>query len=472
MRAGWVACLIPLPLAAQTPAADRTALFEHMDARADHFGQISRQIWEKPETQFQETRSSALLKKELTAAGFRTESDIGGMATAFIASAGKGKPVIAILGEFDALPGLSQDSVPIRKAVIENGPGHGCGHNLFGAAAALAAVTVKEYLAEKHLSGTIRFYGTPAEEGGAGKIFMIRAGAFQDVDTVLVFHPWDSNSADNESWLANVSAKVRFRGIPAHAAAAPEAGRSALDALEVMTHAVNLMREHVPETTRMHYIVTKGGNAPNIVPDFAELSIIVRHPDLATLEGIWERVLNTAQAGALATETTMETEMTSSVANYLPNDALIPILDRNLRYTGGVHYTEEEKAFIEELRKTMTGRALPPVDQAAEILPPKTSILSASTDVGDVSWVVPTGSFLAATFPPGTALHTWQSTACAGSSVGRKGMMVAAKTLALTATDLFNDPEQVAAAKAAFEKRKAGREYRSLLPANATPKTR
>jgi aminobenzoyl-glutamate utilization protein B len=441
-----------------------------MDAQAAHYGELSRKIWETPETGFQESRSAAVLREDLAQHGFRIQEKAGGMDTAFIAEWGQGKPVIAILGEYDALPGLSQDAVGERKPVIAGGPGHGCGHNLFGAASALAAVTVKDYLQSHKLPGTIRFYGTPAEEGGGGKIHLIRAGAFRDVDVALVWHPWDRNQADNQGWLANVSAKIRFYGKAAHAAAAPDAGRSALDAVEVMTHAVNMLREHVPQETRIHYIISKGGAAANIVPDFAEVTIIVRHPDLTTLEGVWARVLKCAEAGALATETKMEAEVTASYANYLPVNSLVSLLDRNLRQVGGVTYTEPERVLAEQLRAT-AGTTLP-LTLAADIQTPKTTLLSASSDVGDVSWVVPTGQFLAATFPPGVPLHSWQSTACAGTSIGRKGMMVAAKTLALTAIDLFEDPAQVAAAKASFEKAKGNREYRSLTPAGAKPQPR
>lgn len=458
------------PVLAETSPGDRAKILQEMDGQAERYGDLSRKIWETPEVQFQEMRSAAILREELAAKGFRIQERVAGLETAFIAEWGQGKPVIAILGEYDALPGLSQKAVPERDPVVAGGNGHGCGHNLFGTASALAAVTVKDYLASHKLGGTIRFYGTPAEEGGGGKIYMLRAGAFKDVDVALVWHPWDRSQADNQGWLANVSAKVRFYGKAAHAAASPESGRSALDAVEVMNVAINLMREHVPQETRIHYIITKGGAAANIVPDLAEESLIARHPDLNTLEGIWERLMNCAQAGALATGTRMEVEITSSYANYLPNDTLVSVLDRNLRHVGGVTYTETERDFAEKVRASVG--ATVPLEDAAKTEPPKRTLLSASSDVGDVSWVLPTGQLLAATFPPGVPLHSWQSTACAGTSIGRKGMMVAAKTLALTAIDLFGDPALVTAAKASFEQRKGTREYRSLLPAGAKPQAR
>jgi aminobenzoyl-glutamate utilization protein B len=460
---GLAACTL---LAAAQDA--RRAALDAVERHAPRFRQVSRLIWENPELGWQEHRSAALLREELEKAGFRTRG-FEDMPTAFVAEWGEGRPVIGILGEYDALPGLSQEDTPERRPRAAGAPGHGCGHNLFGAASALAAVAVKERMQAQGLKGTIRFYGTPAEEGGGGKIFLIRAGAFRDADVVLAWHPGDFNAADDNPYLANISARIRFRGTPAHAAGAPEAGRSALDALELTTHAVNLLREHVPQETRMHYIVTNGGAAANIVPEFAELAIIVRHPDLGELARIWERVKKCAEAGALATETKAEIEITSAYANFKRNPVLRDLLDRSLRAAGGVRYTDEEREFIEKIRATLGARAMPPLERAAEVLPPKTSLSSVSTDVGDVSWVVPVGHFTAATMPPGVPLHTWQSTACAGTEIGRKGMLVAARTLTLASLELFGSPELVRQARAAFEEAMRGQTYRSLLPEDRKP---
>lgn len=451
-------------------ATAQVSVIREVDARAEHFGEVSRQIWENPETGFHETQSSALLREELKAAGFRVTENIAGIPTAFIAEWGSGKPVIGLIGEYDALPGLSQEVATERKAIVAGAPGHGCGHNLFGAASALAAVAVKAEMEKQGLKGTLRFYGTPAEEGGGGKIYMIRAGAFADADVVLAWHPYDRNQSDANPWLANVSANVHFEGVPAHAAAAPEAGRSALDAVELTTHAINMLREHVPQETRMHYVISKGGDAANIVPSNAELKLIVRNPNQKTLESIWERVLNCAQAGALATGTTMSFTIQSAYANIVATPSLVSLLDRNLRQAGGVHYTAEERGFAEALRRNLPDLSQVPVlGSEATILPPRTGLLSASTDVGDVSQVVPTGHFLAATFPPGTPLHTWMSTATAGSTLGRKGMVVAAKTLALSATELLANSAMVATARTEWEKARGGNEYRSLLPTDKQP---
>jgi aminobenzoyl-glutamate utilization protein B len=439
-----------------------------MDTRAPHYGEVSRKIWEFAEVGFKENQSAALLKSELRAAGFALTDNVAGMPTAFTATWGQGKPVIAIMGEYDALPGLSQDDTPVRKPFINGGPGHGCGHNLLGAASLFAAVTIKEWLAANKIAGTIRFYGTPAEEGGDGKLYMIRAGVFRDVDTVLSWRPSDQNSASLKSSLAIISAKFRFYGKPAHAASAPDAGRSALDGLKITANALEFLREHVPDSSRIHYIITNGGSAPNIVPDYSEMFLLARHPSMPTLDGIWERVIKCAQAGALASETRMEMELIGSDYNILPNDALSALVDKNMRLVGGVTYTPEEQAFAETIRKTLPDRNRP-IGSQQTIEPPTEGPGSASTDAGDVSWTLPMAQIEAATLVPGVPLHTWQSAACAGMSIGRKGMVVAAKSLVLTAVDLFTDPKQVAATQASFEKRRAGYEYRSCIPAGQKP---
>jgi len=449
-------------------ADDKSVLQHTMDTRAAHYGEISRKIWEFAELGYKEKRSAELLSSELRAAGFAVVENVGGMPTAFTATWGQGRPVIGIMGEYDALPGLSQDDTPLRKPLVEGGPGHGCGHNLLGAASLFAAVTIKEWLAANRIAGTIRFYGTPAEEGGDGKLYMIRAGVFKDVDTVLSWHPSDQNGASLKSSLAMISAKFRFYGKPAHAAAAPDAGRSALDGLMIMANSLEFLREHVPVSTRIHYVITNGGSAPNIVPDYSEMFLYARHPGMPVLDGIWERVVKCAQAGALASETRMEMELINSSYNTLPNDALAALVDKNMRLVGGITYTREEREFAETIRKSLADRGRP-IGSQEGIEPPQEGQGSASTDAGDVSWTVPMAEISAATFVPGVPAHSWQSAACAGMSIGRKGMLVAAKSLVLTAVDLFADPKQVEAAKASFEKRRAAFEYRSRIPAAQKP---
>src|SRR5579871_1837479 len=446
---------ILLVCAASLLAADKESFLKQMDARAAHYGDVSRKIWEFAEVGYQEHKSAELLKSELRQSGFAVQENAAGIPTAFTASWGEGKPVIAILGEYDALPALSQDAIPERKPLADGAPGHGCGHNLLGTASLFAAVSIKDWMSEKKIQGTIRFYGTPAEEGGGGKLYMVRAGLFQDVDAVLSWHPGDSNMASKQSSLAITSGKFRFYGKPAHAAAAPDLGRSALDGLMIMANAVEFMREHVPESTRIHYIVTSGGAAPNIVPEYAELFLYARNPSMPVLDGIWERIVNCAKAGALASDTRMEMELIDSDYNTLPNDALAALVDKNMRLVGGVTYTKEEQSFAETIRKTLPERGQAIWSQE-KIQVPREGTGGASTDAGDVSWTRPMAELNTATFVPGVPAHSWQAAACAGMSIGRKGMVVAAKSLVLTGVDLFTDPREVEAAKASFEKRRAG----------------
>jgi aminobenzoyl-glutamate utilization protein B len=317
---------------------------------------------------------------------------------------------------------------------------------------------------EQHkVPGTIRFYGTPAEEGGGGKIFMIRAGLFKDVDAAITWHPASQNAVSNQNWLAAGRMHFRFTGVPSHAAMAPDQGRSALDAAVLMTHGVDLLREHVPQETRIHYVI---GNVPtptNVVPAQAEVSLMARHPDSRVLEGIWKRILLCAEAGALATETKLSHTVLTSYSNMIPNRAIGAAMDRNMRLAGAYTYNASEQAFAEAIHKTLQSGS-PRLAAANRIDAPLESLVMASTDVGDVSYVVPTAQFGAATFVPGTSLHTWQSTAAAGMSIGHKGMLLAAKTLSLTALDLLTDSNLLRQAKDEFATATGGRPYTSLHP--------
>lgn len=460
--------LIPVLLLAATCGFAADSVLDHVAAHTDRFGAISRQIWETPELGFHENKSSTLLQQELRANGFQVQSGVAGMPTAFTASFGSGAPVIVIMGEFDALPEMSQKDVPEREPVTDGAPGHACGHNLLGSASALAAVAIKEEMQARGLQGTVRYYGTPAEEGGGGKIYMIHAGLFRDVDTVLAWHPSDANEVNLHSSLANNGGRFRFYGVASHAAAAPERGRSALDGAMIMLNAVEFLREHVPQTTRIHYIITNGGSAPNIVPAFAEVNLVARHPDAEVLNGIWERIMKCAQAGALASETRMEFVQGTNYANVLPNDELADVLGRAMVKAGGYEYTPAERQFAETLQKTLGVPARRPGPEKVQADKSEGSGV-ASTDAGDVSWVVPMGQFVAATFVPGVSAHTWQAAACAGGSIGRKGMVVAARTLALAGVELLENPAEVQAAKAAFEKRLAGRHWTTRIAANGKP---
>lgn len=446
--------LLAVPAGAQARPDPARAILPAIDAKAEHYADLARRIWEYAEVGYQEVRSSAALSAELEQAGFTVKRGVAGMPTAFIAEYGSGTPVIAILGEFDALPGLSQDATPLQKAIAAGAAGHGCGHNLFGVGSAAAAIAVRDWMRANSVTGTLRFYGTPAEEGGSGKVYLVRDGFFRDVDAVVAWHPGDGNRITGGTTLATVTGKFRFHGVSAHAAAAPERGRSALDAVEAMDMMVNMMREHVPSDTRIHYVITNGGAAPNVVPDFAEVYYYARHADQAILADVWDRIVKAAEGAALGTGTTMALEITGAVYPLLPNETLAKVMYARLQQVGGVTYTAEETAWARQLQQSL-GAPAPPLGDAAAVAPWSFGTPgSASTDVGDVSWNVPTAQVGAATWVPGTPAHSWQAVAASGMSIGTKGMLVAARTMALTAADLFLTPATVAAAKAELQQRR------------------
>ena len=433
------------------------AIVDHIESRAEVYGEVAQQIWEWAELGYLETKSSKYLQAHLADEGFEITEGVAGIPTAFLASYGTGSPVIAILAEFDALPGISQDRSPERNQVAGKNAGHACGHHLFGTGSVAAAAAVRDWLQNSGTGGTIRLYGTPAEEGGAGKVYMVREGLFDDVDIALHWHAGDQNSANPSSTLANKSAKFRFRGISAHAAGAPERGRSALDGVEAMNHMVNMLREHVPQETRIHYVITYGGAAPNVIPDFSEVFYYVRNPEPRLVLSIFERVVNAARGAALGTGTEMDYEVIHGLYNVLPNVTLSEVMHSNLSRVGGVRYNSDESRFAATIAESLGSDKT--LESAAQIQPldrdaAERQGTGGSTDVGDVSWTVPTVGLRTATWVPGTAAHSWQAIAAGGTSIGNKGMMVAAKTLALTAVELFQNPDLIAKAKAEFERRR------------------
>ena len=402
------------------------------------FENAAMQIWDWAEVGYQEYKSADLLKQELIANGFSITSGVAEIPTAFIAEYSNGGPVIGILGEYDALPGLMQTTSPFKEIKEGSSAGHACGHHLFGAASAWAAVAVKEWLEKTQTKGTIRFYGTPAEEGGSGKVYMVRAGLFDDVDAVLHWHPSSSNAANAESSNANKSAKFKFKGISAHAAGSPHKGRSALDGVEAMNMMVNMMREHIPQESRIHYVITKGGLAPNVIPDVAEVYYYVRNPRRQKVQEIFDWVVKAAEGAAMGTETSMTYEVMHGNYSKLPNDTLQRIMHKNLVARGGIKYSMQEQKYAETIYKTMVSPGSKIGDQE-KITPYKSSHTYGSTDVGDVSWVVPQAGLRTATWVPGTAGHSWQGVAAGGTSIGLKGTKLAAQVLADTAQDLFNN---------------------------------
>lgn len=403
-------------------------------------------IWGLAELGFLEYRSTEILQERLRQVGFSVQADVAGMPTAFVASYRNGDgPVIGILAEFDALVGLSQDSVCVRRTVEGRPNGHGCGHNLIGSGAVAAAVALRQWMEENGVRGEIRLYGCPAEEGGAGKVYLVREGLFDGVDAVMHWHPTDYNGYYTSPHMATISAKFRFRGVSAHAAASPEQGRSALDGVMVMATAVEFLREHVPDKTRIHYIISNGGGASNVVPNFAELDLTVRHADPNVARAVWQRVMDTSRGAAIATGTTSECEISAGCYPLLINRTLIEVAERNFNALTLPRWNDKQMDFARGIASTLErpGELNPTV-----ILPPyPAKEVNASTDVGDISWVVPTVGVFTMGWVPGTAAHSWQAVAASGSSIGVQSAQVASEIIASTVCDLLLNPRIIETAQ-------------------------
>jgi len=425
-------------------------ILSSIDDKKMQYEMAAKSIWDLAEMGYQENESSSILQEILKEEGFVIINGVAGIPTAFEASFGSGSPEIAILGEYDALPGLSQQATPYK--ISNNGKaGHACGHHLFGTASAAAAIAIKNYLVKNKKKGTIKFFGCPAEEGGSGKVYMTKAGLFKNSDVALHWHPASVNDASPKPALANKSAKFRFYGIAAHAAAAPEKGRSALDAIEAMNSMVNMMREHVDQSTRIHYIITKGGEAPNVVPDFAEVYYYSRHTTRDEVIKVFDRIVNAAKGAALGTGTTMDYEMIGGTHELLHIESLQKQVYKNLEKIGGYNYSEKEIKFAEKISESLGIKLNTEYVEGVQPYNPSIEAKgSGSTDVGDVSFALPTVGFNAATWVPGTPAHSWQAVAAGGTSIGIKGMLTAAKTLALTGMQLIDDPKLIANAKKEF----------------------
>lgn len=455
-----------------------------IEERQERFTAIADAIWAQPEMALAETFACGLQADALAADDFTITRGAGGLPTAFMAEWGAGGPVLGFLGEYDALPGLSQQSLPTQEPVVVDGPGHGCGHNLLGTAALAAAMALKAWLAATGRPGTVRYYGCPAEETIVGKVFMARAGVFNDLDAALTWHPGWINSVSRGSTLAIDNLKFRFRGTTAHAAMSPEQGRSALDAVELMNVGVNYLREHVVDQARIHYVITNGGGAPNVVPDEAEVWYFVRAPLRDQVEEITARVRNIAQGAALMTETAMEERYQCGAYNVLPNRALAHLAHAALEELGPLAFSDEELAYArtiagaypagareagvralglpeDVLRLPLHGNVFPALDEGR--------VLPGSTDVGDVSWITPTAQLQTACWALGIPAHSWGITATGAMTIGHKGMLYAAKALALTAVELASDPAHLERARAEFQEATSARPYRSPLPADASP---
>jgi aminobenzoyl-glutamate utilization protein B len=466
-----------------------------IDKKAATFTALNDRVWDCAEIRFGLKNSADAICAVLEQEGFSIERGIAGMAHAFVASYGSEAPAIGILGEYDALPNLSQQAdLPEKKPVIPGGNGHGCGHSALGAGSAAAAVGIKDYMQQQGLSGTVKYYGCPAEESGSGKAYLARAGVFKGLDAALTWHPMNENACFSVSSLANYQIFFSFKGVSSHAAASPENGRSALDAAELMNVGVNYLREHVIQEARIHYAYTDvGGGLPNVVQPTSELLYFIRAPKAAQVQSIFERVCDIAKGAALMTGTAMSYRWDSAAANYLVNDILGRAMHANLSALGPVEWTEGDLAFARSFQKTLgegTLKAIPasvaryfpkaaPEDLAAMAAAPLLGnivpymetgrVMPASTDVGDVSWITPLAQITTACYPLGTVSHSWQLVACGQSSLVHKGLIQAAKVIALTAADILENPQLVADAKAEHQRRLAGESYHCPIPPEVNP---
>ena len=448
---------------------NKKAVISATDNRAKQLAELSDKIWSYEEIAFHETQSSEALAKFAEANGFRVKRGVADIPTALLAEYGSGKPIIGILGEFDALPGLSQKIVPTKEPLHESAPGHGCGHNLFGVASLGAAISIKELIEAGKLKGTIRFYGTPAEEKFFGKLWMIRAGLFDDVDAIMDWHPSAETKANVQSSLAMVDFIVEFYGQAAHASADPWNGRSASDALELYTTGINYYREHIKPTVRIHYHIQDAGKVVNVVPDYARIWVRVRDTKRTGMKKVWKQVERMAEGAAIMANVDYKVRLVSGIHEVLVNRTGAARLQKNLEYLGAIDYTDEEQAFAKKIQEA-TGKEqvgiesiISPLEETQE------HPMGGSTDVGDVSFNVPTVRLSATTAPKGTPWHSWAVVACSGMSIGHKGMVYASKALAMTMVDLFEDPELLKKMKAEFKERKGDYVYKPMIPDGPPP---
>lgn len=458
--------------AQQLTPAKKTAVGWIDGAKSTHEEMI-KYLWDNPELSLVEFKSSAKLQDYLAKNGFKIEKGVAGMPTAFVATWGSGKPVIGFLCEYDALPGISQVAGKVaREAVIPGSPGHGCGHNIYGPTSVTAAIATKVAMEKHGMKGTIKLFGCPAEETLVGKIFMARDGVFDGTDIMISYHVWDWNGVEMSSWLAMTSAKFQFKGRSAHAALAPHAGRSALDAVELMNIAMNFMREHVIQEARIHYVITQGGAAPNVVPPDAEVWYFIRSPRRTQVDEIWKWMQDVAKGAAMMTQTTMTNKLLAATWEWLPNKVLGKLGDANIRAIGTAKFAPEDQKLGEEIIKSLgkevKGEAFDTTITSPDLTKtfPNVKVMPASTDEGNVSWMVPTVSFRSATGAKGTPLHTWQSVCQTGSPPALKASLTASKWMAATALDVLAKPEIISEAWKEHNQYLAETKYYHPIPAD------
>jgi aminobenzoyl-glutamate utilization protein B len=445
----------------------RTALDE-VDRRADGLKAVNQSIWSWAEVGLQETKSAKLLESKLEEAGFEIRSGVAGMPTAFVAEYGEGRPIIGILAEYDALPGLSQKVGPVREPVVPEGAGHACGHSGLGTGALGAALAVKQAMQEHGIEGTLRLYGTPAEETCLGKTYMLLADEFKDLDTCLHWHPSTKNQPWAGSSKAIVSVKFTFHGTSSHASVSPESGRSALDGVELMNVGVNFMREHLKEDARLHYVVIDGGGQPNVVPAKATVWYYCRADRHEDVEYQYAWLNDIAEGAAKMSRTKLTVQIDTDNHELIPNTPLSELVHANLEKVGPPKFTSDEQNLALRLQAPLIeefGSSFPvAIDETIHSVAASSEPSKGSTDVGDISWFVPTGGLRTTCFAANSPGHSWQNVAAIGSSIGEKGTLYAAKVLALTALDLYEQPAHLAAAKADFASRMQDRKYTTLIP--------
>ncbi len=473
---------------------EKKELLQWLEENTPRFTDMSDQIWENPEVLWEEFNASRLQAEFLEKESFSITWDVAEMNTAFIAEWGEGKPIVALIGEYDALPGLSQKKQDTKEPAAEGGAGHGCGHNMLGTASVAAAVAVQKWLQSNGATGTVRYYGCPAEEGGGGKVFMARAGLFDDLDCALTYHPGGFNSPSKGGTVAIQSSRFRFHGIAAHAGGAPHRGRSALDAVELMNVGANYLREHVLDGTRVQYIITDGGQAANIVPETAEVEYILRAEKPDYLAEVVGRIRNIAKGAALMTDTEFREKMLAAYSSVMSNHAIADLMYAALEFIGPIEFTAEEMNYAQKINDAFAGTNEDYAQEAIDHIKPSAEfeemilankhlplrgenfpamdahlIEKGATDVGDLSQITPTGAFTTACFSTGSPGHSWANVSCGGMSIGHKGMLHAAKAMALTALDLYSDPVHIQAAQNEFDRKMGSRKYICPIPDDIKP---
>jgi aminobenzoyl-glutamate utilization protein B len=478
--AGFIHLIKPILIMAKETA------WNWVDNNSKKIIEISDKIWEYAELGLTEYRSSKLLADELETHGFKVERSVAGMPTAFVATWGSGKPVIGVMGEFDALPGISNKKVPEKTPLREGAPGHGCGHNIHGASGVAGAIAARYEMEKREIKGTLKFFGTPAEENFAGKVFMVRAGLFDGVDAVISHHPDSINAASVGSSTAVNGVKFHYYGKTSHAAGSPEQGRSALDAIELMNVGVNYLREHVIQEARFHYVIEVGGGQPNVVPDYSRSWYYIRAPQRDQLDEIYKRIIKIAEGAALMTDTQFKVEFIMGLYNLLPNKCLAELIVTNMKEIGAPTFTTEEKEYAKKIntglitadkihnlrrQKVPNPEQYTNVDMAENVLQVYGDdyCSAGSTDVGDVSWVTPAVEYSTATYPLGSPGHSWQWVACGAMSLGHKSLLFSSKVTAGTVLDLLTKPVELKMIRDEHKNRLAGRKYVSPIPVEIGP---